>query len=97
MTIMPKTQFRILLATGIVLALAPLWGVLGTIAMMVHSFGQMGHAGPEQAEHLANTIGQSFYSTAIGLVLGFIGIAAIIVSCIFLKRIKREEAYPNQA
>jgi biopolymer transport protein ExbB len=90
-----KTKLRTLLAVGILLALGPIWGLLGTVAGMVMAFGHMGESGMGKPELLADDIGVALYTTAAGLIMCPIGIACIIISCIFLSRIKKEKQNPN--
>lgn len=93
-----KTKFKTLLAVGIILALGPLWGLLGTVVGMVMAFGHMGESGMGKPELLADDIGVALYTTAAGLIICPIGIACIIISCIFLSRIKKKtQKTPKQA
>ena len=80
---------------GILLALGPLWGLLGTVIGMVMAFGHMGATGMGKPEVLANDIGIALYTTAAGLIACPIGIACIVVSVIFLSRIKNELQNPK--
>lgn len=85
-----QTKLKSLLTVGIILALGPIWGILGTIVGMVMAFGHMGEEGMGKPELLANDIGVALYTTAIGFIICPIGIACIIISCIRLNRIKKE-------
>jgi biopolymer transport protein ExbB len=88
----PKTKLKSLLTIGIILALGPLWGLLGTIVGVVMAFVHIGEsAGMGKPELLADDVGVALYTTAIGLIICPIGIACIIVSCIKLNRIKKEK------
>jgi biopolymer transport protein ExbB/TolQ len=92
-----KTKFKALLTVGLILALGPIWGLLGTVAGMVMAFGHMGESGMGKPDLLADDIGVALYTTAAGLIMCPIGIACIIISCIFLNRIKKETQNPNQS
>jgi biopolymer transport protein ExbB len=92
-----KTKFKTLLTVGIILALGPIWGLLGTVAGIVMAFGHAGESGMGKPELLAGDIGVALYTTAAGLIICPIGIACIIISCIFLNRIKKESQNPNQS
>ncbi|MDF7802005.1 MotA/TolQ/ExbB proton channel family protein [Pontiellaceae bacterium B1224] len=83
-----KTKLKTLLTVGIILALGPVWGLLGTFFGMVMAFGHMGESGMGKSELLANDIGVALHTTAVGLIMCPVGIAFIVISCIFLNRIK---------
>ena len=91
-----KNKLITWLAGGIILALGPVWGMLGTVVGMVLSFGHFGQAGL-QAEVVANDISLALYSTAAGFLVCPFGIAIIIVSAIKLSKAKKTvEGIPNQ-
>lgn len=90
-----KTKFKALLGIGILLALGPFWGLLGTMVGMVRAFGRMGESGMGKPELLAEDIGIALNTTAIGLIICPFGIACIVIACIFLNRIKKETHNPD--
>jgi biopolymer transport protein ExbB/TolQ len=87
-----KTKLHTLLAMGIILALGPVWGLLGTVVGMVMAFGHMGATGMGKPEVLANDVGIALYTTAAGLIVCPIGIVCITIAVIFLMR----NTKPNQ-
>lgn len=91
-----KTKFKALLGLGILLALGPFWGLLGTMVGMVRAFGRMDESGMGKPELLAGDIGVALHSTAIGLIMCPFGIACIVIACIFLNRIKKETHNPDR-
>ena len=91
-----KSKLITWLVGGIILALGPIWGMIGTVVGMVMAFGHLGQSEP-QAEVLANDISLALYTTAAGWIACPIGIVIIIVSAIKLGKDKREgEGIPNQ-
>ena len=89
-----KSKLITWLVAGIVLALGPIWGMIGTVIGMLLAFSNLGQ--PElQAEALASNISFALYTTAAGWIACPIGIVIIIVSAIKLGRIKRETGIPN--
>ncbi len=79
-----KTKLTIWLIVGIVLALGPVWGTVGTVIGMLTAFGHLQPEAPATAETLANSISMALYTTIAGWVACPIGIATIIVSAIKL-------------
>ena len=91
-----KNKLIAWLAGGIILALGPVWGMLGTVVGMVLAFGHLGQA-EQQAEVLANDISLALYTTAAGFIVCPFGIAIIIVSAIKLSKAKKTaEGSPSQ-
>lgn len=71
------------LVGGIILALGPIWGMIGTVIGMVLAFGHLGQASPKP-EVLSDHISLALYTTAAGWIACPIGIVIIIVSAITL-------------
>jgi biopolymer transport protein ExbB len=91
-----KNKLVIWLIGGIILALGPIWGMLGTVVGMVSAFGHLAESEP-QTEVLANDISLALYTTAAGLIVCPIGIVIIIVSAIKLSKAKKQaDGIPNQ-
>lgn len=77
------------LVGGVILALGPLWGLIGSVIGMVMAFGQLAQTSTD-TEALANDISIALYTTVAGYVVCPIGIAIIIVAAIHLGKRKRE-------
>ena len=91
-----KTKQIICLVVGIVLALGPIWGIIGTVVGMVLAFDTLAQQQP-QAEALASNISLALCTTAAGWIACPIGIVVVIVSAIKLGKTKKEMGIPNQA
>lgn len=83
-----RTKLIVWLVAGIILALGPIWGMIGTVLGMILAFGNLGQPQP-QAEALAGNISLALYATAAGWIACPIGIVIIIVSAIKLGRAAR--------
>jgi hypothetical protein len=91
-----KNKLIAWLAGGIILALGPVWGMLGTVVGMVLAFGHFGQA-ELQAEVVANDISLALYTTAAGFIVCPFGIAIIIIAAIRLSKAKRTaEEFPTR-
>jgi len=77
------------LVGGILLALGPMWGMIGTVVGMVLAFGHLAESEP-QTEVLANDISLALYTTAAGLVICPIGIVIIVITTIKLNKTKKK-------
>lgn len=86
-----------LIVIGSLLALGPLWGMMGTVIAMVRAFGTLSKTGPATADHLAMDISASFWSTAAGIIVSPIGLAVLIGGIIWLVRINRQQKASNEA
>ncbi len=86
-----KTKLIAWLVVGIILALGPIWGMLGTVIGMVLTFDHLGHAEP-QVDAIANGISLALYTTFAGWVVCPIGIVIIVVSAIRLGRAGSQSA-----
>jgi len=85
-----KTKLIIWLVVGIILALGPIWGMVGTVVGMVMAFGHIQQGGTAEPEVLANDMGIALITTAAGWIVCPIGIVIIIVSAIKLGKSKTE-------
>ena len=65
---------------GVLLTLAPLFGLLGTVFGMIHAFNSLGSSGNAPPAALSQGIGISLISTATGLFLCPIGIVILALS-----------------
>lgn len=84
-----KGKLIALLVAGVVMALGPVWGMLGTILGVVMAFGHMGQDGMGDPELLANDIGVAMYTTAAGLIMCPVGVTCILIAVIYLNRRKK--------
>ncbi len=84
-----KTKLVMWLVGGIILALGPLWGMIGTVVGMLMAFGTLAQQQP-QPEVLASNISIALYATAAGWIACPIGIVIIILSSIHLGRAKKD-------
>jgi biopolymer transport protein ExbB len=84
-----KNKLIAWLVGGILLALGPIWGMIGTVVGMVLAFGHLAESEP-QTEVLANDISLALYTTAAGLVICPIGIVIIIITTIKLNKTKNK-------
>jgi biopolymer transport protein ExbB/TolQ len=78
-----KTTLITWLAGGVILALGPFWGLIGTILGMILAFQNLADGNPEVGV-LADNISLALYTTAAGLVACPIGITIVVVSAIKL-------------
>ena len=91
-----KTKLITWLVVGIVLALGPIWGMIGTVVGMVLAFATLAQPQP-QAEALVSNISLALYTAAAGWIACPIGIVVIIISALKLGKAKKETEIPNQA
>lgn len=90
-----KTKLIVWLVVGIILALGPIWGMIGTIVGMILAFGNLAHSQP-QPEVLAGNISLALYTTVAGWIACPIGIVIIIVSAIKLGKTTKDNGIPNR-
>ena len=87
-TMKPKTKLIIWLVVGIILALGPVWGMVGTIAGMVMAFSHVQQGGMAEPELLANDMGLAMLTTLAGWIVCPIGVVIIIISAIRLGKLR---------
>jgi biopolymer transport protein ExbB/TolQ len=81
-----------LLIAGIILALGPTWGIIGTVIGMVRVFGDLAEkTGEAKAQALASNISFSLYPTLAGFLICPIGILFLIISIIWIIKINKNE------
>jgi len=78
-----KTKLIVWLNVGILLALGPVWGVLGTALGMMRAFSHLAETSPD-AGALADDISLALYTTAAGWIICPLGIAIIVIAAIKL-------------
>lgn len=78
-----------LIVIGSLLALGPLWGMLGTAIGMIRAFGALNADGSAPPEHLAADVGVALWSTAAGIIASPIGLALLISGILWLVRVNR--------
>lgn len=79
-----------LLIVGTILALGPLWGVVGTVFGMVMAFDTMGLSGGSDPGALAAGISHALRTTALGFVAFPIGVALVILASIKVVKGKQQ-------
>jgi biopolymer transport protein ExbB/TolQ len=80
------------LVGGGILALGPIWGMIGTVVGMVTAFGHLGQASPD-TEILANDISLALYTTVAGFIACPIGILIVVVAAIELSKPPEHEEH----
>jgi biopolymer transport protein ExbB len=76
-----KTQLKKTLVIGGTMAVVgPIIGISGTVLGMIGAFDSMGKAAPADPEKLSADIGVTLYSTAIGVLIGFVGVCFLIAA-----------------
>ena len=88
-----RTLFSRLIA-GILLALGPVWGQIGTVIAMVRSFSEVSKNGSANPELLAGHMSAALYTTLAGYIALPIGIILIVVTVI---RLSRETKVQNES
>ena len=82
-----------MLVAGGILALGPVWGLLGSSIGMVLAFDNLSSAGPQKDAALANNISLALLSTIGGMVACPVGVVLLVIGLVMLvKRSKAEEA-----
>lgn len=85
-----------LVVIGSVLAISPLWGLLGTVIGMLRAFAAAQQSTPVPPEHLASNVSLSLLATAAGVAISPIGLALLIGGIIWFVRINKQEKASNQ-
>lgn len=88
-----KTKLIVSLVIGIILALGPFWGMIGTVAGMIAAFNSLGHQ-PSQPDALATNISLALYATLAGWLACPVGLTITIISGIKLNK-GRDAATPH--
>jgi biopolymer transport protein ExbB/TolQ len=88
-----KTQLTIWLILGIILALGPIWGLIGQIVGMILCFIDLSQPAPDVGS-LAMNINLALYVTVIGFVVCPIGIAIAIISGLKLSKAVKHHGTP---
>ena len=79
---------------GSLLALGPLWGLLGTAYGMMSSFSRLGGSGISDPHALAQGVGLSLWSTATGIMVCPFGAAILAVSIVYYAKACRQSTPP---
>jgi len=80
-----KRNLTICLIIGIILALGPIWGIIGRVVAMILCFINLSQSTPD-VESLAMNITLSLYVTVIGFIACPIGITIAVISGIKLSK-----------
>ena len=98
MVLQPATsnrKLKICVIFGVVLTLAPFYGLFGTVTGMIGAFHSLGESGIAHPEFLSHSIGFAMVTTIVGLVLCPFGIALLIYALVSYIRIQRSHATPT--
>jgi biopolymer transport protein ExbB/TolQ len=92
-----KPAFKWMMIIGGLLTVGgPVFGMLATVVGMTQSFEALGASGVGDPEQLSAGIGQSLVSTAVGMVLAFVGVVLFfsgLIGCLVQrKRLKSQPA-----
>ncbi len=87
---MKKVQrnYVIMLVIGVLLALGPLWGVIGSVIGMTRAFTTMGQSSSTEVGILANDISFALYCTMAGYLMCPIGLILIAFCAFKLYKLK---------
>ena len=83
-----KNKLTIWLILGVILALGPIWGIIGRAVGMILCFIELSQPTPD-AKSLAMNISLSLYVTVIGFIACPIGITLAIISGIKLSKVQK--------
>jgi biopolymer transport protein ExbB/TolQ len=90
----PKTGPISLIVIGSLLALGPVWGVLGTVIGMIHAFRTLAQSSVATPGQLASDLSVSLWATAAGFIILPIGLAFLISGIIWLTRTRKPASCP---
>jgi biopolymer transport protein ExbB/TolQ len=90
-----KTRLIAWLVAGVVLAMGPLWGLIGTVVAMLLAFGRIYEGDEPQAEALAGDVSLAIYTSAVGWIVCPVGLVIVIVAALRLSRLNRAPASPD--
>ena len=62
--------------------LGPCIGIAGTIFGMIGAFGEMGRSEAADPAQLSTEISKTLYSTAAGLIIGFVGLLFLVIGAV---------------
>ncbi|MDA3874247.1 MAG: MotA/TolQ/ExbB proton channel family protein [Kiritimatiellae bacterium] len=85
-----RTKLNCWLSVGVLFALGPLWGIIGTVLGMIVSFGALSQS-PGSAETLSSNISLAMLTTVAGLLLCPVGVALIVTALIKLGQEPKNE------
>ena len=77
--------FRWLSVLSVTAAVAPLFGLLGTVTGIIKTFADLSERGAEQAQHISEGIGEALITTEYGLA---VAIPAFVAHAILSRRAK---------
>ena len=82
------------IVVGVILALGPVWGMLGTMFGMMHAFQVLGGNGVGDPKALSGAIGDTLLATTAGFVACPIGILLLVVCIVLLVTASNAAAPP---
>ena len=86
-----KKAYVVMLVIGILLALGPVWGFVGTVLGITRAFSHLAELGSASNDVLAEDISLALYTTAAGLIMCPIGIVLIVIAAIKMSKLKKQE------
>ncbi len=91
-----KKPYVVMLVIGILLALGPVWGLVGTVLAITRAFSNLAELGSASNDVLVEDISLALYTTAAGYIMFPIGIVLIVIAAIKLSKLKKQEqtSYP---
>lgn len=81
-----RRRWNVFLAVGIVLAMGPALGLLGTLFGMVYSFDRIRTLKAPTPGDLTAGVNLSLVATTLGLLAGAVGVPLVVVSCMRLAK-----------
>ena len=81
-----------LLVVGIILSLAPLCGLLSTVAAMRGAFSEFNQTGDIAKDALTANLASSLSMTSHGLKVALVGVMAIVAAAVWLLALGRRSA-----
>lgn len=94
-----KPAFKwMMIMGGLLMMGGPPLGMLGTVMGMTQSFEVLGSSGVGDPEQLSAAIGDTLMSTAVGMAIGFAGVALFLLGliCWLVSRNKKPTVAPAQ-
>ncbi len=86
-----KKPYVVMLVIGILLALGPVWGLVGTVLAITRAFSNLAELGSASNDVLVEDISLALYTTAAGYIMFPIGIVLIVIAAIKLSKLKKQE------
>jgi len=95
--VVKKSLLILGIVVGSILALGPLWSMLGSMVGMSRAFDVLGSAGISDPRVLSSRIGEVLLATAAGFVACPIGVVLLVLCIVFLNKHNRAQPPPLPA